>query len=435
VAYPYEVAWEDWTRLHTDPQKGRGKPEALDDLLVLDLSYGNMGGLFCSSILGEFGAEVIRVEPPGGDIAREFSPYGYKHMGVGLAYLVEGRNKYHVTIDLKNEKGRELLRRLVRKADILIESFKPGVLDELGIGYRQLAAVNPGLIYLAFSTYGQFGPAAASNKPDYDITNQAMSTLVNMTGEPEWDGPAPYAVPTKVGNWYGWYNPGAWGAFGALTALFYRNAGGRGQLLDISGAEGIAAAMDYDCLWYHAFGMARERIGSLDNGVFPYTYIRVKDGYAFIAGFSDVNFTGLTNIMNRPDLREKFPTIVDRLQIENELKIKDEIEKWSVNYTADEILQMVSNYHGVGTVATARVNSPRAVMEENNWWERGALAIVDDPVYGRILVQQPPWKMTLTPPRIKWLCRPVGYDNEYVFLKHLGLGRSDLAALKREGAV
>ena len=188
------LPWAEYARALTDPVRAREHPEALDDLLVLDCSHANVAGLFASSILAEFGATVIRLEPPPGDLVRQFSPEGMRHGDTGLAYLVEGRNKHHVTLNLETQEGRLLLRRLAAKADVLIETQKPGVMDAWGLGYRQLSQLNPGLVYVAISTYGQFGPRAASPIPDHDLTNQALSGVPYVTGEPEGpDGPAPHA--------------------------------------------------------------------------------------------------------------------------------------------------------------------------------------------------------------------------------------------------
>src|SRR5215472_4044976 len=181
-----EPAWSTWIQEREDPRSSARKPEALDDLVVLDVSTGSMSGVFCTSLLAEFGAEVIRVEPPGGDVMRIFTPFGIKHRDTGLGYLVEGRNKLHVTLDLQHETGRAILSSLARRADVLVETFRPGEADGLGIGYRQLSALNPQLIYAAISTYGQWGPEASRQKAkrDREVADQALSGLVQMTGEP-----------------------------------------------------------------------------------------------------------------------------------------------------------------------------------------------------------------------------------------------------------
>ena len=207
------------------PSQAFAKPEALDDLLVLDCSEASFAGLVASSFLAELGAEVIRVEPPGGDPARHFTPFGLLHQDTGLGYLVEGRNKFHITLNLDAPESRELLKSLAAKADVLIETFLPGRMDAWGLGYRQLAPINPRLIYCALYTYGHFGPRAGSGQPNADIADQALSGVTFITGFPP-DGTEadPTAVPTRQGNWHGWTLGGLWGAFGVLTALQARSA-------------------------------------------------------------------------------------------------------------------------------------------------------------------------------------------------------------------
>jgi len=429
------IPWTQFAKELCDPARVHEKPEALDDLRVLDCSSGNFAGLFASSILAEFGAEVIRVEPPTGDVARLFTPQGLKHKDSGLAYLVEARNKRHVTLNLETEEGRLLFARLARHMDVVIESAVPGQMDAWGIGYRQLSVLNPRLIYLGLSTHGQFGPRASRPIPDYDITDQALSGVPYVTGEPEGQGPPDSSAPTKQGNWMAWYVGGAFGAFAVLAALHWRWQSGRGQFIDLSPGEAEMRFSDAGVIWYHAAQRIQERVGGLHIQVFPYTLIRSKDSYSFIAGFSDVNFTGLTNIMGKPELKEPFATTKDRILKARQLH--QELEKWSAELTSDEILDRVQDYmlnkRGPGTVATAKLNRPEDTLAEPHWWERGVFQKVEDADYGELLLQAPPWKMSATPPRIKWACRPVGADNQFVYLKYLGLGAERLQALKSAG--
>ena len=211
-----------WAYRETYPPDAYKKPEALDDMVVIDASQGNFAGLFTSSILAEMGAEVIRIEPPGGDLARKMSPYGMMIGDSGLAYIVEARNKFHITLDLAQAEGQKLFARLAGKATVVIETFKPGYLDGLGLGYRQLRQANPGLIYCAISSYGHYGADAEkhANQPGYDILDQARGVIMSITGEPDLDPEiAPtYKRPMKHGNWMGWYAGGAWSALGILMA-------------------------------------------------------------------------------------------------------------------------------------------------------------------------------------------------------------------------
>lgn len=435
--------WAAWIRERTEPAGKSRRPEALEDILVVDVSSGSMAGAFCSSILAEWGAEVVRVELPGGDVLRQFSPFGLDHQGTGLAYLVEGRNKFHVTCHWAKREGRELLSRLAAKADVLIETFKPGQMDRWGLAYRQLAARNPRLVYAALTTYGQFGPKARAhaNKPDYDVADQALSGLVHITGEPAADpkNRQPYETPTKAGNWMAWYAAGGWAAFGILAALKHRRVSGRGQMVDVSGAEAIMRFCEDMVTWYEKDRYVRPRLGVVDTAVSPYNFFRCKDGYQMLAGFSDVNFQALTTITGRAELREdpRFKTFVQRAR--NRVALHQELEQWTIQHTSQEILDKVQDYvlnkRGPGIVATGRVNAPAETFAENHWWERGSLVTVEDPAYGDLPMQGQPWKATETPPRIKWACRPPGVDNAHIYLRHLGLGARALSALRKRGVV
>jgi crotonobetainyl-CoA:carnitine CoA-transferase CaiB-like acyl-CoA transferase len=430
--------WSEWVRSRTAPGQAAARPEALDHLRVLDCARANFGGLFCSSLLAELGAEVIRVEPPDGDPARRFSPQGRMVEDAGLAYLVEGRNKLAVTCALEHEEGRALFRRLVGRVDVVVETFRPGELDAGGIGYRQCAAEHPGLVWVALATHGQFGPRARQPIPDYDVTNQALSGVVFATGEmAAGPAPAPSEVPTKIGAWMGWYAAGAWAAFGTLLAVRHRRRTGRGQLVDVSGAESLMRLCNYNLVWHAMSGKQLFRVGNVDLGISPYGIVRTRDGYAFLAGFSDVNFRALCAIMERPDLPAdpRFATFLDRARLANMVPLQTEIERWSSRYTAAEILQKVQAWRGPGVVATAKAQSPGEVLAEAHWWERGGLQVVEDPVYGRLLLQAPPVHLTETPARIRWACRPAGADNELVYGKYLGLGRGALADLRSRGII
>jgi len=152
--------WADWAdhiKSLDDPAKNFEKPEALDDLVVIDVSSRSMAGCYCSSLLAELGAETIRIEPPGGDLVRTYSPDGIMNKDTGLAYLQEGRNKYHVTLDLEKEEGHEIFKSLAGQADIVIETYPAGQMDEWGIGYDELSKLNPRLIFASITAHGQFG--------------------------------------------------------------------------------------------------------------------------------------------------------------------------------------------------------------------------------------------------------------------------------------
>lgn len=437
-----DKSWYDWAYEHTDPFDAPRKQEALDDLMVLDISYGNIGGLVCSSMLAELGAEVIRIEPPEGDIARQFSPSGIMHLDTGLGYLAEGRNKRHITLNLIEPEARDVFKTLAKRADILIETYQPSKMDSWGIGYRKLRGLNPRLIYTALHSYGQFGPLASSGRPGSEITNQAYSGLAYISGEAELEGPAEFAVPTKTGSWYGWYAEGMFAAYGVLLALNFRENTGQGQFVDVSGAECIMKFIDYNISWFHMDGKIKERLGSYDPSVFPYTFIKCKEGYTFLAAYNDEAFQTLMEIIGRPELAEdpRFASFMDRTSLQNEEALQEILEEWSTQYPVDEVIdrvqEAISEKEGrAAAVVTGKVTEPSEVLAEQNWWDRGSFRTFEDPTYGELTLQGPVWKMSETPPRLKWLCRPIGADNELVYLKYLGIGKAQLAEMESEGFI
>jgi crotonobetainyl-CoA:carnitine CoA-transferase CaiB-like acyl-CoA transferase len=432
--------WGDWIRELDDPADARSKPEALDHITVLDCSHANLSGCIATSVLGELGAEVIRIEPPGGDPARTYTPWGYMHMDTGLGYLNEGRNKFHITLDLSKAEGQEVFRKLAKRADVVVETFKPGVMDEWGIGYRQLSELVPGLIYCALYVYGQFGPKASCGKADVDVVDQAYSGITAVTGEPVDDPANPKAseVPTKQGNWMAWYAGGGWASVAIMAALHYRVSSGKGQFIDVSPSEAFGRCINYGLTYYQGWQNTIPRVGNYDVGVFPYTYFKCKDGYAFLSGFSDINWKALCTILDRPDLRGQFPTIFDRLNLDNMKVMYKEIEKWTMSHTYDEIYDAVMNYNknvGEGIVVPGRISAPAETMKAENWWVRQSFESINDPYYKEMVIANQAWKMTETPPRVKWICRPVGADNEYIYNAKLGWGQGQLADLKEKGVI
>jgi crotonobetainyl-CoA:carnitine CoA-transferase CaiB-like acyl-CoA transferase len=183
-------------------------------------------------MLAEFGAEVLRIEPPEGDFIRTWTPHGVLHKGEGLVYLTEGRNKFHITLNLKEPEGREIFKGLASQADVLIETYRPGTMDDWGLGYKQLKEINPRLIFASITAYGQFGPMHDSRRPDYDNIAQARSAIQYATGEVMPEGKSydecPWAVPTKTGPWIAWAQAGTFMAVGILAALHWRGMTGEG---------------------------------------------------------------------------------------------------------------------------------------------------------------------------------------------------------------
>ncbi|GAB4235519.1 MAG: CoA transferase [Deltaproteobacteria bacterium] len=437
------TGFTDWARESTDPSLAAGKPEALAGLRVLEFCPGHFGGMVAASILGEFGAEVVKVEPPGGDPLRRVAPEGILVNGTGLPFLSEARNRRFVGIDTEGAPGRGLLRRLALSSDVIVSTEPANRLEAMGCDYLSLRKSRPGIVFLSLSTYGSFGPDAGRPVRDADILCQALSGGPYIVGEPERKGsrPMPHEAPTRLGNWHGSFVQGLWGAYGVLAALRFREETGMGQAVDLSGAEALMMFADYNITWMHTAGKARERVGNFDPAVFPYTYIRCRDGYTFIAAYNDEAFESLMHIIGRPELARdpRFSTPKRRVDLENERAMLAILEEWSGERTADEILSAVESYtskkNGPGAaVVTGRVNRPLETLGEENWRERGCFVRTADPVYGDLLLAAPPWKMSGTPARWKTGCRPPGADNRDVCLRILGETEEEYRRLVEAGA-
>jgi crotonobetainyl-CoA:carnitine CoA-transferase CaiB-like acyl-CoA transferase len=434
--------WTDWIKERDNPRIAHTRPEALDDITVLDLSYKSFAGCYCSSMLAELGAMVLRIEPPEGDFIRTCTPYGMLYKDEGLNYLTEGRNKFHITLNLKQAEGREILKALAKQVDVLIETYNPGVMDGWGIGYEQLKKINPKLIFASITGYGQFGPMSRSRMPNYDNIAQARSGVQSATGEVMPEGKSydecPWAVPTKAGPWIAWCQPGTFMAVGILAALHWRRISGEGQALDVATVEAYARFDDYAALWYQETGIVCERFGNLDTAGWLYCFAPTKDGAVFLGGLRLEMWQAFADILGKWDEWDaaSWKTLQVFMRKEEQLKWAPLVFAETRKYTNDELVSMSVEYAKKGrlapiTTVVAPVCSPQETMKDTNWLDRGMFTPVKDPVYGELIVAQAQHKMTETPIRTKWVCQPVGYDNERIYLKYMGFVSSRLNRLKK----
>lgn len=441
-----EPKWSEWIRDRDDPKNAGAKAQALDDITVLDLSYKSFAGCYCSSMLAEFGAQVLRVEPSEGDFIRTCTPYGIQYQGEGLNYLTEGRNKFHITLNLDKPEARELLKGLVAQADVLIETFKPGVMDEWGIGYEELKKINPRLIFASITAFGQFGPMSHSRMPDYDNIVQARSGAQYDTGEILPEGKTldefPWAIPTKAGPWIGWVEAGTHMAVGILAALHWRDMTGEGQALDVASAEAYASVEDWASIWYQGAGVVNERFGNLNTSGWLYCFAPTKDGTVFLGGLRLEMWQAFADMVGKWDEwnAASWRDLASFTEKEEQLKWAPLVFAETCKYTNDELVKMSVEYAKKGRLApitpvVAPICSPEEAMRDSNWLERGVFTPVQDPVYGKVVLAQAQHKMTETPIRTKWACRPVGYDNEFVYLKYMGMGPRKLEELKAKGII
>lgn len=404
------------------------KSEALNGITTIEISRANFAGIVASTILAEFGAEVIKVEPPSGDPARKITPYGINLNGVGLPFLMESRNKKYITLDLSKEKDQQNYLKLASKASVIIDALKAGEMDDLGIGFRQLKIANPGLVYVAISPYGHYTTKAEklNNIPDSDLTAQSAAGFPSITGDPR--EPEPYNFPLKAGIWAAWYMSAALAVAGTLTALYFRQVSGEGQMVDIATNDAISAWQGFQVVWGYTTEKARDRIAGFDWCLYPYGFFKCKDGYVTIAAPMDTDFRGLLKLLNRWDLENEWRYLYDRTvdNIDKAENLRTELEKTLSKYTREELTRKALNFSASAAKDKLRskgfpiiipTKTPAEIITEKHWNIRNNFIKVNNAAGSYIIPAAIP-KMSETPPRIKSTACAIGCDNDAVFTKY-----------------
>lgn len=304
----------------------------LAGLKVIELGQ-LIAGPFAAKILGEFGANVIKIEPPGGDPLRKWR---YVHEGTSVWWAAHARNKRSMTLDLRQPEGQDVVRKLVEEADILIENFRPGQMEKWGLGYDALSQINPGLIMLRVSGYGQTGPYR--DRPGFGVIGEAMGGLRYLSGEP---GRPPVRVGVSIGDTLS----GLHGVIGVLMALRHREQqGGLGQEIDVALYESVFNMMESLLPEYSKFGAVRQPSGASMPGIAPTNAYLCKDGkYALIAGNGDSIFKRLMTLIGRADLAQD-PALADNQGRAAQADMLDEaISAWSSQRGLDEVLEALNN--------------------------------------------------------------------------------------------
>jgi crotonobetainyl-CoA:carnitine CoA-transferase CaiB-like acyl-CoA transferase len=394
-------------------------PGALEGVVVLEAAQ-IMAGPFCGLLLADMGADVIKVERPGaGDDTRRMGPAFLG--GEAAAFLAINRNKRSVVLNLKSDRGREAFRRLAARADVLIENYRPGTLEGLGLGYADLKGLNPRLIYCSISAFGQTGPYRA--RGGFDLVAQGMSGLMSVTGMP--GGP-----PVKVGVPITDLNAGMYGAYGILCAYVHRLRTGEGQSVDMSLLEGGIAYTFWESAEYWGTGEVPGPLGSAHRLSAPYQALRTMDGYLNIAAANQATWEALCEALGRPDLavdpRFKQPT--DRRRHFQELA--DLLEATFRTETTAHWLDLLER---AGVPAGPIYDIPR-VYRDPHVLARGMLAEVEHPTAGRIPQIGIPVKLSATPGRIVRPAPRLGEHTDEV-LAWAGYPPAEVMALRSEGAV
>ncbi|MEE8156638.1 MAG: CaiB/BaiF CoA-transferase family protein [Gammaproteobacteria bacterium] len=388
----------------------------LADLRVIEMG-SLLAGPFCGQLLGDLGAEVIKVEAPGaGDPMRQWGQE--KVHGKSLWWPVIARNKKSVTVNLRVAEGQKLIRALARRADFVLENFRPGTMEKWKLGYEELSKVNKGLIMIRVSGYGQTGPY--SSRAGFGSIGEAMGGLRYVCGDPD-------SAPSRVGISIGDSLAATFATIGALAALHHRERTGEGQVVDSAIYESVLAMMESLITEYDQTGYIRERTGPILPNVAPSNVYPTADGkMLLIAANQDTVFARLAAAMGQPELAadERYSTHAVRGQRQKEL---DElVSQWSKQHSAAELQKMLD----VAGVPAGGIYRAPEMLEDAHFAARQAIARVMHPEFGKLAMQNVSPKLSLTPGSVHSAAPTLGQHNDQIFGELLGMDEASIAALR-----
>jgi crotonobetainyl-CoA:carnitine CoA-transferase CaiB-like acyl-CoA transferase len=393
-------------------------PGSLEGITVIDLSRV-LAGPFCGMLLGDMGADVIKVESPGeGDESRFWPPIV---AGESAGYLAMNRNRRAITLNLKTAEGQEILKRLVRKADVLIENFRTGTMERLGLGYEILRDLNPGLAYCAVSVAGRSGPA--KDRAGYEALMQAYSGIISITGDP--DGP-----PARCGVSFLDLSTGIMAAFGIMNALYQRKETGKGQLVEVSLFETALSLLSYHAIGYLIAGVVPQRHGSAHPSVVPYQVFQTQDGEIFIVGANQRLWTRLCQCLQREDLLQdpRFATQTDRVKHRTILVplLQEEVKRYPTAQLA-KILDEAG-------IPCAPVNTVAQALEDPQTQAREMIIPVSHPTIPALRLLGLPVKLSENPGEIRKPPPLLGQHTDEV-LRELGYTDAEIERLHKTEVV
>jgi len=384
-------------------------PLPLSSMRVLDVCQV-MAGPFCCMLLGDLGADVIKVEPPDGDQARR--AMGFKLKGDdSLGFLNMNRNKRSITLDLKSEAGRSAFLRLAETADVVVENYRPGAMKRLGVDYEAVRAVNPGVIYASISGFGQTGPWA--DRPGFDLIAQAASGIISVTGDAT-GPPARAGVPvTDLGC-------SLFALYAILAAYIGRQATGRGQYIDASLYEAGIAFSIWDISEYWGTGRVPHRLGTANRMAAPYEAVRAKDGYFVIGANNDRLWLRLCEVIDRPELaaNPSYKTNADRLG--NREALAADLEKTFLTQDRDHWVSLLLQ----AGVPAGPISDYAEVFASDHARAREMKMTVAHPVEGAVPNIGFPVKLMGTPQQIRRPPPLLGEHNDEIFAE-LGIAESE----------
>ena len=401
------------------PSPSREAPGALDGVTVLDLTRV-LSGPYCTMMLADMGARVVKVEQPGkGDDTRAWGPPF--QAGESAYFLSINRNKESITLNLKHPDGRRVLDALLERADVLVENFRPGTLERMGLGYAEVARRRPGLVYCSISGFGQTGPRR--REPGYDAVLQGEGGLMSITGEQ--DGPA-YRLGVAIAD----IVSGMFSAYGVAAALLARHRTGRGQLVDVGMLDAVAAVLTYQAGIYFATGTAPGRLGNRHPTITPYESLETADGELVVAVGNDQLWRTFCGVLGADDLADdpRFRTNKDRVAARETLRPML-VERLRARPAAEWLADLKA-----AGVPCGGVRDLEQVFTDPQVLERAMVVALDHPVAGAIRQLGVPVKMGGTPGAVRTPPPTLGQHTAAI-LGELGIGDAEAARLRAAGAI
>lgn len=433
------------------------KPEALQGVRILCNGLWRMGNKFASGLMSELGAELINIEPPGGDPLRQLTPFGREEYMLkdaatgtpcGLDFIHELRNAHSITLNLETEDGRQMYKDIARNMDILIEEYPPGYMDSLGIGYRHLSKINPKLIYCWIGERGQWGPmkdeVSKHGQWMLEPFGSAANSWIANTGFPPDQCPrgGKGGDPMRSGVWLSDYVAGEQAANSILAALYWRDClgNGEGQFIECTAAETMMDILDFDICWYGFNESVKARTGAWDPNLNQYEWNPCKDGYMMIGGQTDRLWYRIGMCIER-DLPE-FGRLIHEDPLLKEMAARNALQaliktytvttKWLRDINRIEAETKLMEYE----IAAGPILYIDEVSEFPHFKYRPWVNVIEDEQYGTILYSESTNAYQhRTPARVKSLGRPLGHDNGEVYKRYLGYGPMKLRELKAKGVI
>ena len=394
-------------------------PQALQGLKVVEMGQ-LIAGPFCGKTLGDFGAEVVKIEPPdGGDPLRNWR---LLKDGTSVWWQVQSRNKRSLALDLRQPEGQDIARRLIAEADVLVENFRPGTLEGWGMGPEALHALNPGLVMLRISGYGQTGPYR--DLPGFGAIGEAMGGLRHLTGEPG-------RVPVRVGVSIGDTLAALHGTIGVLMALYHRKVnGGQGQVIDVALHEAVFNVMESLIPEYSVFGVVREAAGSALPGIAPSNAYPCQDGWVLVAGNGDSIFKRLMDTIGRPDLGQAPDLANNTGRVARVDEIDAAIGAWSAQRKVQQVLDALA----AARVPAGKVYTAKDIAEDPHYRARNMLLTQQTRDGDTLEVPGIVPKLSATPGAVRSSAPHLGDDTEAV-LAEAGLSAAQIALLRGKGVI